>query len=113
MPQLEAIAKQHKDCKPLHSRALAASANSNHQCTEHRQLNSRDWGIYQASSAYRFSCANREKYSPYSSQLLPQTRQNYPQSSRSNSARFFSLKTAKPFSERYPQPVSEQAFESK
>ena len=44
MPQLEAIAKQHKDCKPLHSRALAASANSSHQCTEHRQLNSRDWG---------------------------------------------------------------------
>ena len=31
-----------QDRKPLHSRALAASANSSHQCTEHRQLNSRD-----------------------------------------------------------------------
>ena len=66
--------------------------------------------VYTCIQVYKYTCIHVYMYtyihvymfSPYSSQMLPQTRQNYPQGSRSSSAQFFSLMTVKPSPERTP-----------
>ena len=113
MPQLEAMVFQYKTVEPMHSRASAASTISSFLAYKSQVIEQRETGgISKPASSYRFSCANLEKNSPYSSQAAASNKTKLPSKQPVEQRQVFQPNDCETIPERSPQPVSEQAFES-